>query len=129
MGRNASQLASPSAAEFAFGEVPTTHVKSSQALESGWLASLDASPCVTIVADLTGRVCFVNSEGRTVLGAAATEALLSGRSLCEAFADELPHTDHGRGDSGGLTIGYLARRGVAACPATRFDARCTVDLR
>jgi diguanylate cyclase (GGDEF)-like protein len=88
MGRNASQLASPSAAEFAFGEVPTTHVKSSQALESGWLASLDASPCVTIVADLTGRVCFVNSEGRTVLGAAATEALLSGRSLCEAFADE-----------------------------------------
>jgi diguanylate cyclase (GGDEF)-like protein len=43
---------------------------------------------VTIVADLEGRVCFVNSEARTVLGAAAAEALLSGRSLCEAFSDD-----------------------------------------
>jgi diguanylate cyclase (GGDEF)-like protein len=88
MGRHVSQLASPSAAEFAFGELPTGHGGSRPALESGWLASLDASPCVTIVADLTGRVCYVNSEGRTVLGAAATEALLSGRSLSEAFAED-----------------------------------------
>jgi diguanylate cyclase (GGDEF)-like protein len=87
MGRNVSQLASPSAAELAFGESSTART-GAPALESGWLASLDASPCVTIVADLMGRVCFVNSEGRNVLGAAATEALLSGRSLCEAFADD-----------------------------------------
>jgi len=88
MGRNVSQLTSPSAAEFAFGELPRAHEASTPALESGWLASLDASPCATIVADLNGRVCFVNSEGRTVLGAAATETLLAGRSLCEAFADD-----------------------------------------
>src|SRR4051812_34897398 len=88
MGRNVSQLASSSAGGFAFGDLPNEHEESSRGLESGWLASLDASPCVTIVADLKGRVCFVNSEGRTVLGAAATEALLSGRSICEAFADD-----------------------------------------
>src|SRR5262245_31629495 len=88
MGRNVSQLASPSAAGFAFEDLPMAHEASHHPLESGWLASLDASPCVTIVADLKGRVCFVNSEGRAVLGAAAAEALLSGRSLCEAFADD-----------------------------------------
>jgi diguanylate cyclase (GGDEF)-like protein len=89
MGRNASQLVVPSA--FALAELADPslgHRAPSQPLESGWLASLDASPCVTIVADLEGRVCFVNSEGRSVLGAAATEALLSGRSLCEAFSDD-----------------------------------------
>src|SRR5512144_364507 len=88
MGRNVSQLASSTADGFAFEELPAEHGASGSALESGWLASLDASPCVTIVASLTGRVCFVNSEGRAVLGAAATEALLSGRSLCEAFTDD-----------------------------------------
>jgi diguanylate cyclase (GGDEF)-like protein len=88
MGRKVSQLASPSAAGFAFGELPMAHGASNPPLERGWLASLDASPCVTIVADLEGRICFVNSEGRAALGAAATEALLSGRSLCEAFADD-----------------------------------------
>lgn len=84
MGRNVSQLASQPALAFA----NSGHGASSSPLEAGWLASLDASPCVTIVADLEGRVCFVNSEGRTVLGAAVTEALLSGRSLCEAFSDD-----------------------------------------
>jgi diguanylate cyclase (GGDEF)-like protein len=88
MGRNVSQLASPSAGGFAYGDLPAQPAESKQGLEPGWLASLDASPCATIVADLNGRVCFVNSEGRTVLGAAAAEALLSGRSLCEAFADD-----------------------------------------
>jgi diguanylate cyclase (GGDEF)-like protein len=92
MGRNASHLLTPSAG-FAFANLPdggpsTGLVPSSTPLESGWLASLDASPCVTLVADLEGRVCFVNSEGRSVLGPAATEALLSGRSLCEAFSDD-----------------------------------------
>lgn len=89
MGRNASQLVAPSA--FALASLPDPalgHGAASPSLESGWLASLDASPCVTIVADLEGRVCFVNSEGRAVLGAAATEALLSGRPLCEAFSDD-----------------------------------------
>jgi len=93
MGRNASQLVSSSAAGFAFADLPNGgpspgYGAASAPLESGWLASLDASPCVTIVADLEGRVCFVNSEGRAVLGAAATEALLSGRPLCEAFSDD-----------------------------------------
>ena len=88
MGRNVSQLASQSALALASLPGAAENRASSPALESGWLASLDASPCVTIVADLEGRVCFVNSEGRTVLGAALTEALLSGRSLCEAFSDD-----------------------------------------
>lgn len=86
MGRNANKLVSAPAAGFAYAKLPDRD--SSPALESGWLASLDASPCVTIVADLEGRVCFVNSEARTVLGAAVSEALLSGRSLSEAFADD-----------------------------------------
>lgn len=91
MAGNLSQLASRTG--FALANLPArapsaAHAASSLPLESGWLASLDASPCVTIVADLEGRVCFVNSEGRTVLGAAMTEALLSGRSLCEAFSDD-----------------------------------------
>jgi diguanylate cyclase (GGDEF)-like protein len=91
MGRNASQLVSSSAAGLTFADLPdrgSSAGHGASPLESGWLASLDASPCVTIVADLEGRVCFVNSEGRTVLGAAATEALLSGRSLSEAFSDD-----------------------------------------
>ena len=92
MGRNVRQLASQQPG-FAFENPEETGTQarrgpSSQPLESGWLASLDASPCVTIVADLEGRVCFVNSEARTVLGAAVSEALLSGRSLCEAFTDD-----------------------------------------
>jgi len=90
MGRNASQHASQSG--FAIANLPDRGTSAgrpaSSPLESGWLASLDASPCVTIVADLEGRVCFVNTEGRSVLGAAMTETLLSGRSLCEAFSDD-----------------------------------------
>ncbi len=86
MGRNVSQLVSPG---YAYADLPDRgHRASSPPLESGWLASLDASPCLTIVADLEGEVCFVNSEGRTLLGAAATETLLAGRSLCEAFSDD-----------------------------------------
>jgi diguanylate cyclase (GGDEF)-like protein len=84
MGRNASHVVSSSPAGFAFAKLPYRD----PLLESGWLASLDISPCATIVADLAGRVCFVNSEGRTIVGAAVAEALLSGRSLCEAFSGD-----------------------------------------
>jgi diguanylate cyclase (GGDEF)-like protein len=92
MGRNVSSLASPSGGGPAFAEVSETTLNgqcaSSPQLMAGWLPWLDASPCVTIVADLEGRVCFVNTEGRNVLGAAATEALLSGRALSEAFVED-----------------------------------------
>jgi len=91
MGRNASQLVSSSPVGFAFANLadPSSgHEISTQPLESGWLASLDVSPCATIVADLDGHVCFVNSEARNILGAAVAEALLTGRSLCEAFSDD-----------------------------------------
>jgi len=54
----------------------------------GWPAWLDAAPVVTIVADLNGRVCFINVEGRTTLGGATAEALLKGGVLSEAFAEE-----------------------------------------
>jgi diguanylate cyclase (GGDEF)-like protein len=87
MGRNVSQLASPQSA-LAFANPPDKGSSANPPLEGGWLLSLDASPCVTIVADLEGRVRFVNSEARTVLGAAVSEALLSGRSICEAFTDD-----------------------------------------
>ncbi|MGH7635478.1 MAG: diguanylate cyclase domain-containing protein [Gemmatimonadaceae bacterium] len=43
---------------------------------------------MTLVADHKGRVCFVNTEGHAVLGAAATQALLSGQTLGEAFAED-----------------------------------------
>ncbi len=90
MGRNASQLASQSG--FAVANLPDRvrrpAVRARARSRAGGSQASTRPRAVTIVADLEGRVCFVNSEGRTVLGAAMTEALLSGRSLCEAFSDD-----------------------------------------
>lgn len=92
MGRNVSPLPSTPVEGLPFTEPlemapATTGRGAPAALMDGWPAWLDASPCVTLVADLKGRICFVNAEGRTALGPAAAEALLSGRALAEAFAE------------------------------------------
>jgi diguanylate cyclase (GGDEF)-like protein/PAS domain S-box-containing protein len=92
MASNVSSLASSAAARFPLmgtGDANTADAQDfSGAFTGGWPASLDAAPVVTLVTDRKGRVCFVNKEGRAVIGAAAAEALLSGQALSEAFTRE-----------------------------------------
>lgn len=78
----------------------------------GWPAWLDATPLVTIVADLKGRVCFINAEGRTMLGAATTEALLTGLPLSEAFVGESGQLVSEKGVPTALATGVWHGEGV-----------------